>query len=145
MEKDKKRIEEIYSTVKDFNFDDEIIAIEELDDGDLIDIEVDDNNLFFANGILTKNSVGVPATADFMIILGLNEDDLVYKSEVHYKIAKNRFGGRVDEIGKFYTDQKTLKLYDSSEMDEWKSDANVTEDDLYRRRTQQRQPRGRTV
>lgn len=93
----------------------------------------------------TGESVGVPATADFMIILGLNEDDLVYKSEVHYKIAKNRFGGRVDEIGKFYSDQKTLKLYDSSEMDEWKSDANVTEDDLYRRRTQQRQPRGRTV
>ena len=98
------------------------------------------------NMFYTGESVGVPATSDFMIILGLNEDDLVYKSELHYKIAKNRFGGRIDEIGKFYSDQKTLKLYDSSEMDEWKSDANVTEDDLYRRRgNQQRQERGRTV
>lgn len=93
----------------------------------------------------TGESVGVPATADFMIILGTDESALVYKSEVHYKIAKNRFGGRVDEMDKFYADQRTLKLYDGSEFDEWKVDAKVTEDDLYRRGQTQKRERGRTV
>lgn len=96
------------------------------------------------NMFYVSESLGVSATSDFMIILGLDESEVIYKSELHYKIAKNRFGGRVDETGKFYVDQKTLKIYDSSDLEEWKLDAGVTDKDLYNRR-EERQKKGRTI
>lgn len=73
-------------------------------------------------------SHGVPATADFMAILGRNEDDMVYKNEIGFNIAKNRLGGRVGEIGKFYLDAKSLKMYDECEEDLWISDAEQSGD-----------------
>jgi len=119
----------IYETVKDFDFNDEIIEIEEMkDDCELIDIEVSGNNLFYANDILTKNSLGVPATADFMAILGIDQDALVYESELHYKIVKNRMGGRVGEMNKLYYDARSLKLYDSSELDVWIEESKISGD-----------------
>jgi replicative DNA helicase len=73
-------------------------------------------------------SMGLPATADFMAIYGVDEDAMVYESETNYKLVKNRLGGRVGEIGTFYIDNRTLKMYDSSELDLWISDANITGD-----------------
>lgn len=68
-------------------------------------------------------SYGISATADFISILGIDESLLTYQNELHYKIVKNRFGGRVGTIGKFYFDPYTLKLYDDMELDLWMEDA----------------------
>ena len=73
-------------------------------------------------------SMGIPATADFIAIYGLNEDDLIYQNEVHYKIEKNRLGGRVGEVDKFYYDSRSLKMYDASEEDLWIEDATISRD-----------------
>ncbi len=111
------------------NFDDKIIEIIDMDNEDLlIDIEVDHDHFFYANDILTKNSIGVPATADFMAIFGRNADDMVYENEIHYKIVKNRLGGRIGQVDKFYFDSRSLKMYDVTEIDDWLRDVEISGD-----------------
>jgi len=73
-------------------------------------------------------SMGIPATADFMAILGTDENEMIYESEVLYKITKSRIGGLVGTIDKFYLDKRSLKMYDASEMDEWIEDATISGD-----------------
>jgi len=73
-------------------------------------------------------SMGIPATADFIAIYGINEDELIYKNEVHYKIEKNRLGGRVGEVDKFYYDARNLKMYDISEEQVWLDEAEISKD-----------------
>lgn len=73
-------------------------------------------------------SMGIPATADFMAVLGIDESQIVYESEVFYKITKSRIGGRVGEIEKFFLDKRSLKMYDSSEMDQWIDEATISGD-----------------
>jgi hypothetical protein len=109
-------------------YDDEIVSIEYIGQQECIDIEVSDDHLFYANGLLTKNSVGVAATADLIAIFGSGEDKAVYESELFYKIVKNRLGGRVGVVDKFYTDARNLKMYDSSEQDQWVDDAKISND-----------------
>jgi hypothetical protein len=76
-------------------------------------------------------SYATAATADFVAIYGVDEDSVVYSSEIHGKIAKNRLGGRVGEHFTWYWDQRSLKMYDSSELDQWLKDANETGDLRY--------------
>lgn len=109
-------------------YDDKIISIEEIGEGEMIDIEVDKDHLFYANGILTKNSYGIPATADFMAIYGIDEEAMIYQSEIYYKIVKNRLGGRVGETNKFFYDTRSLKMYDAMEEDLWVMDASISGD-----------------
>lgn len=85
-------------------------------------------------------SMGLPATCDFMSIIGTDEDQLVYQSELHNKIVKNRLGGRVGEIWKCYYDSRSLKMYDETEMDMWIADAQFTGDE---RTTYTPQPQSR--
>jgi replicative DNA helicase len=73
-------------------------------------------------------SLGLPATADFMAILGTDDDAMTYKNELLYKIIKNRLGGRVGEIGTLYYDSRNLRMYDSTELDMWIKDAEITGD-----------------
>lgn len=73
-------------------------------------------------------SMGIPATADFMAVLGTDENEMIYESEVLYKITKSRIGGLVGTIDKFYLDNKSLKMYDASEMDNWIEDATISGD-----------------
>jgi replicative DNA helicase len=116
------------------NVKDEIIEIIETDEYiEMIDIGVSGNHLFYANDILTHNSLGISATCDFLAIMGRNQEDLVYESELHYKIVKNRMGGRVNEMGKFYIDKKCLKMYDESELDTWIHDVKTTGDERKQR------------
>lgn len=77
----------------------------------------------FAN---LSESIGTAATADFIMVLGTDTDSLVYQNEIFYKILKNRFGGRVGEIDKIFIDTKSLKLYDSTELDKWIEDATIS-------------------
>lgn len=71
----------------------------------------------------SAESAGLPATADFMWVLGVDHDRLTYQNELHYKITKNRLGGRVGDINKFYVDPHSLKIYDETELDVWMTDA----------------------
>jgi replicative DNA helicase len=64
-------------------------------------------------------SHGIPAVADFMGIFGINQDERIYKCELHNKIVKNRLGGRIDEIWKCFYDDRNLKMYDETELDTW--------------------------
>jgi len=127
------------------NYNDEIISIEKIGEGKMMDIEVNKDHLFYANNILTKNSLGLPATADYMSILGTDEDAMIYQSELFYKVVKNRLGGRVGEIDKFYYDTRSLAMYDSTEIDLWISEATQTGDtrDLHEHQEVIRQTRGR--
>ena len=68
-------------------------------------------------------SHGIPAVADFMSIFGINQDERIYKCELHNKIVKNRLGGRIDELWKCFYDDRTLRMYDETELDEWVNEA----------------------
>jgi hypothetical protein len=110
-------------------YNDEITEIIELDERECIDIEVSNDHLFYANDILTKNSTGLIATCDFAAIFGTDEDNAVYENEIFYKLVKNRFGGRVGDINKFYIDLRNLKMYDVQEQNLWFDDIKISNDE----------------
>ena len=85
---------------------DEIVEIEELDEKDTIDILVSDNNLFFANDILTHNSgfnkdnpgmenisesIGLAATCDILCSIWQSDEDKEL-GVLNMGMQKNRFG-----------------------------------------------------
>ncbi len=74
-------------------------------------------------------SFGIPATADSMIVQGADEDDMVYQNELKYKVVKNRLGGRVGYIGKWFYDNKSLRIYDEDEIDFWIEQAKLSGDE----------------
>jgi len=92
-----------------------------------------------------SESMGVPATADFMSMMGADEDSLIYESELHNKIVKNRLGGRVGDTWKCYYDTRTLKIYDELEMDLWIGDSEKTGDERtpYKKKTIMRKGRNK--
>lgn len=108
-----------------FDFDIPMISVSQLNrSGTFMSFEdVDFNSI--------AESIGVPATADFMMIMGANDEHMVYQNEVHYKIVKNRLGGRVGEMDKFYYDGRSLKMYCSSELDTWMHDVESSGDDRF--------------
>lgn len=74
-------------------------------------------------------SFGIPATADSMLVQGADAEDMVYKNELKWKCVKNRLGGRVGLIGKWYYDNRSLRIYDELEMDRWISEAQRSGDE----------------
>ena len=97
---------------KDMNFNDEIISIEEVGDMELIDIEVSNDNLFYANDILTHNSaygntdaglesvsdsIGLVQTADTFCFL-INSDTMKEQNQVLLKFEKNRNTGQLNSL-----------------------------------------------
>lgn len=76
----------------------------------------------------TAESMGIPATADFMCLLGTDEEQMVYESEILYRITKSRIG-MPNQSDRFYLDKRNLKMYDSCEMEEWISDSTISGDD----------------
>ena len=91
----------MYSTIKrvaeelralSFEFEIPVISVSQLNrEGTFVNFEALDFNHI-------AESLGIPATADFMSIIGTDEDMMVYENEVLYKITKNRLGGRVGQI-----------------------------------------------
>jgi replicative DNA helicase len=75
----------------------------------------------------TAESMGIPATADFMMIMGTDEEQMVYKSEILYRITKSRIGSP-NQSDKFYLDNRSLKMYDSCELENWIEDATISGD-----------------
>lgn len=106
-----------------FDFNIPMISVSQLNRGgmfkDLTDVEFDS----ISEGISSM------ATADFSMIMGSNDEHMAYQNEVHYKIVKNRLGGRVGEMDKLYYDARSLKMYDSSELDLWMHDITTSGDD----------------
>lgn len=143
-----KTHEGLYSTVKriaeelralGFEFNVPVVSVSQLNrEGSFVEFD----ELSFS---YIAESIGLPATADFMAIFGTDEDNLVYQNELHYKIVKNRLGGRVGETDKLYYDSRSLKMYDASEEDMWLQDARDTGDarDSYEPPEQPQQTRRR--
>ena len=108
-------MEHNYGNPKDYvhiDFLDEIVNIEELPEEELIDIEVSDDNLFYANGILTHNSaygntdaglesvsdsIGLVQTADTFCFL-INSDSMKEQNQVLLKFEKNRNTGQLNSL-----------------------------------------------
>lgn len=102
-----------------FEFEIPVVSVSQLNrEGAFVGFEQVDFNYI-------AESIGVPATADFMSIIGVDEDKWVYEHELHNKIVKNRLGGRINEIWKCYYDERSLKMYDETELDEWLRDATL--------------------
>lgn len=102
-------VEEIYTALKQteeynqklyektdklLDYNDEIVEIVELDDGETMDISVAGDQLFYANEVLTKNSAGLVHTADFM--LGVIEtEELAQQGLQLIKQLKSRYGDKM--------------------------------------------------
>lgn len=110
---------------KDIIFDDEIISIDYIGEGEMYDIDVTGDHLYYANGLLTHNSatnnldadnsavadsIGTVQTADFLCFL-LQTEELKERNEVVFKITKNRFNGRTDYFN-MNIDYKKMKFRD---------------------------------
>jgi hypothetical protein len=91
---------------------------------------VSGDNLFFCNGILTKNSFGLPATADLMIAL-IRSEELDELNQIMIKQLKNRYADPSNYkrfvIG---VDRSKMKLYDvEASAQEGLADSGQPEDD----------------
>ena len=75
-------------------------------------ITVSRDNLFIANNILTKNSFGVPATADFMLAL-IRTEEHDEMNQVLCKQIKSRYANKSDTL-RFVlgVDQQKHRYYD---------------------------------
>lgn len=97
---------------KNIEYNDEIISIEDMGILETIDISVTGDNLFYCNGILTKNSFGLPATADLMFAL-INSEELEELGQMMVKQLKNRYSDPTHfkrfTIG---VDRSKMRLYD---------------------------------
>ena len=71
-------------------YNDEIVEIVEVGEVMTTDISTSGDNLFYCNGILTKNSFGVPMSADLMFALVKNEN-LDREGKIMAKQLKNRY------------------------------------------------------
>lgn len=105
------------NTINDrfIDYNDEIVSIEEVGEKETIDISVTGDNLFYCNGILTKNSIGLPQTADMMFAL-ISTEELENLNQIMVKQLKNRYNDpsyyKRFVIG---VDRARMKLYDVEE------------------------------
>lgn len=118
LEKEKEYRNNKSDSLIDYN--DEIVSIEDVGTLDTVDISVSGDNLFYCNNILTKNSFGLPATADFMFALISNET-MEQLGQIMIKQLKNRYNDPAKNK-KFMIgiDRSKMKLYDveqSAQMD----------------------------
>lgn len=72
------------------NFNDEIVSIEILNEEEMIDIEVSDDHLFYGDGILVSNSIGIPGVCDLMLA-GMRNEETDAIGQIVFKQLKNRF------------------------------------------------------
>jgi replicative DNA helicase len=102
-----KNGDNLYSSIKSvaeesramgFEFNIPMISVSQLNRaGTFIDFDsVDFNSI--------ADSYGISMTGDFLMVMGSDQDSMVYNNEVHWKILKNRLGGRIGARDKFYYD-----------------------------------------
>lgn len=109
---EREKIEKDEKSDLSIEFNDEIESIEHVGELETIDISVSGDNLFYCNGILTKNSFGLPATADFMVALIVTEE-LDQLGQLMIKQLKNRYAD-LSMYRKFVVglDRSKMRLYD---------------------------------
>lgn len=109
---EKEKIEKNEKSDKSIDFNDEIISIEDLGELETTDISVSGDNLFYCNGILTKNSWGLPSTVDFMIA-GMSTEELEKMNQLLFKQLKNRYND-TNENKRFTIgiDRSKMRMYD---------------------------------
>jgi len=109
MELEKIEKEIISDSAIDYN--DEILSIECMGELPTVDITVTGDNLFYCNGILTKNSIGLPATVDAMFAL-ISTEELEAMGQLMIKQLKNRWGD-ISYYRRFVVgiDRSKMKLY----------------------------------
>lgn len=113
LEKDK--IERDKVSDQHIEYNDEIVDIVECGEEECIDISVTGDNLFYANGVLTKNSFGLPATLDAMFAI-INTDEMKALGQIMIKQLKNRFAD-LEKMKRFVIgiDKMKMRLYDVEE------------------------------
>jgi len=113
-----EKLEKNIETDQTIDYHDEIVSIEEVGELETVDISVSGDNLFFCNGILTKNSFGLPATADLMIAL-ISTEELQEQGRIMCKQLKNRYND-VDHKRKFLLgiDKSVMRLFDEVDTGE---------------------------
>ena len=119
-EENKKTIK----TLNNINFDSEIESIECLGEIDTIDIEVSDDHLFYANNILTKNSIGIPFVCDSIFAI-IRDDDLDEQGEVWIKVLKNRYAPIVNKKFNLGANIDNQYFYDVGQEEQ--SDFNIND------------------
>jgi hypothetical protein len=97
------------------DYNDEIVSVKEVGVLETIDISVSGDNLFYCNNILTKNSFGLPATADFMFAL-ISTEELEQLNQIMVKQLKNRYGDP-NLFKRFVVgiDRAKMRLYDAEQ------------------------------
>lgn len=92
-------------------YNDEIESIEYCGEMETIDISVSGDNLFYCNGILTKNSWGLPAALDLFIAL-IRTEELDSLNQLLMKQLKNRYTDK-ERLKRFVVgfDRPKMKLY----------------------------------
>jgi hypothetical protein len=97
------------------DYNDEIMSVKEVGVLETIDISVSGDNLFYCNNILTKNSFGLPATADFMFAL-ISTEELEQLNQIMVKQLKNRYGDP-NHFKRFVIgiDRAKMRLYDAEQ------------------------------
>ena len=113
IELEKQEKQQIEDSKLDYN--DEIVSIESVGNLETVDISVTGNQLFYCNGILTKNSMGITHTADAIFGLISNEE-LEERKQLMIKQLKNRWGD-LSYYKRFLVgiDRSKMKLYDLEE------------------------------
>jgi len=122
LEKEKEEKNAKSDVLIDYN--DPIVEISDVGECMTTDISTSGDNLFYCNGILTKNSFGLPATADLMIAF-IRTEQLDKMNQIMVKQLKNRYNDPT--TNKRFTigvDLAKMRLYDVSDPT-----ANIMADD----------------
>lgn len=90
IEKEKEE-KQLKNDAANIDFNDEIVSIEEVGELETVDISVTGDQLFYCNGILTKNSMGITHTADAIFAL-ITSEELESLGQLMIKQLKNRWG-----------------------------------------------------
>ena len=98
------------------DYNDEIVGIEEIGDMETVDISVTGDQLFYCNDILTKNSIGLAATADVILSIFQTEEDQDMNI-IRLGMMKNRYGPR-GMVQTMRIDYNTLTIEQSDEDSE---------------------------
>lgn len=107
------------------DYNDEIVEIEYLGERETIDISVTGDSLFYCNGILTKNSIGLAATCDVICSLWQEDEDREL-GVINMGMQKNRFGPNFGNAA-FRCNYNTLTLKETS-TDYFAQDNESTDD-----------------
>jgi hypothetical protein len=109
---EKEKIEKNEKSDKLIDYNDEIVEIEDVGEVMTTDISTSGDNLFYCNGILTKNSFGLPATSDLMVAL-ISTEQLEGMNQIMVKQLKNRYND-ITQNKRFVVgiDRSKMRLYD---------------------------------